>query len=406
MQKYNSSARLALCGGAPAAQIDAGISHDFPAEEGQILRVLRSGVWGGYSDAVREFESRFGRYIGEAHCITVANGTVSLEVALRCEGIGSGDEVIVPPYTFVATAAAVLQIGAVPVFVDIEHDTLNIDPQCFESAITPRTRAVIPVHFGGQAADMGPILAIARAHGLIVIEDAAHAHGGEYKGQRLGAIGDWGSFSFQQSKIITSGEGGCLITRDEQRARAARSYCNQGRIAGGAWYDHFTLGTNLRLTGFQAAILLAQFERLDEQTVTRNASAAALRSAIIEMPGVEPLLPASYCTRHALALFLFRYNSRETHVSKPLFEAALKAEGVPVMETYPRPLYGNPMFQKWPFRNTGCPVAETSCAEIVTLPLSLLNAGATAIEQTVDAMQKVLGNLDQLQELGVPEAAG
>lgn len=406
MQKYNSSTRLALCGGSPAAQIEAGISRNFYAEEAQILRVLRSGVWGGYSDAVREFESRFGDYIGEAHCITVANGTVSLEVALRCEGIGPGDEVIVPPYTFVATAAAVLQVGAVPVFVDIERDTLNIDSKCFESAITPRTRAVIPVHFGGHAADMDSILAIARAHGLVVIEDAAHAHGGEYKGQRLGGIGDWGSFSFQQSKIMTSGEGGCLITRDQQRARAARSYCNQGRIPGGAWYDHHTLGTNLRLTGFQAAILLAQFEQLDERIVTRNANAAALRSAMLEMSAVKPLLPMSYCTRHALALFLFRYNQHEAGVSKSLFEAALKAEGIPVMETYPRPLYGNPMFTKWPSRNTGCPVAERSCAEIVTLPFSLLNAGATAIEQTLGAMQKVLGNLDQLQNAGVNKAAG
>ena len=200
------------------------------------------------------------------------------------------------------------------------------------SAVTPR----IWIRFSPLLARMA----------LVVIEDAAHAHGGEYKGQRLGGIGDWGSFSFQQSKIMTSGEGGCLITRDEQRARAARSYCNQGRIPGGAWYDHHTLGTNLRLTGFQAAILLAQFEQLDERIVTRNANAAALRSAILEMPAVEPLLPASYCTRHALALFLFRYNQHETGVSKSLFEAALKAEGVPVMETYPRPLYGNPMFTK------------------------------------------------------------
>jgi dTDP-4-amino-4,6-dideoxygalactose transaminase len=368
-------------------------------EETRLLQVLRSGVWGGYSEAVREFESGFAEYIGAEHCITTANGTVSLEVALRCEGIGPGDEVIVPPYTFMATASAVLQTGAVPVFVDIERDTLNIDPERFAAAITPRTRAVIPVHFAGHPADMDPILDAARRNGLIVIEDAAHAHGGEYKGKRLGGLGEWGSFSFQQSKIMTSGEGGCLLTNGDKRAADARSYCNQGRVAGGAWYDHRTLGTNLRLTGFQAAVLLAQLERLDAETDARNVNADALRTAMAGMPGVEPLFPAPYCTRHALALFLFRFDSAATGVSKIVFEAALKAEGVPVMETYPWPLYRNRMFDACNFRNTGCPIAEAACAEIVTLPFTLLNAGSTAVQQTIAAMEKVLDNLNELRLL-------
>lgn len=361
----------------------------FLEEEKRLLQVLRSGAWGGYSEAVREFEARFGEYVG-GQCLTVANGTVSLEVALRCEGIGPGDEVIIPPYTFMATASAVLQMGAVPVFVDIERDTLNIDPERMAEAITPRTRAVIPVHFGGHAADMDRILEIARQNRLVVIEDAAHAHGGEYKGQHLGGLGEWGSFSFQQSKIMTAGEGGCLVSKDEQRLSKARSYCNQGRIEGGAWYDHHVLGTNLRLTGLQAAVLLPQLERLDAQTATRSRNAATLREAMLGMPGVDPLLPAAYCSRHALALFLFRFNGREMGMTKSRFEAALKAEGVPVMETYPRPLYGNPVFEKWPYRKMGCPVAEASCKEIVTLPFSLLNAGAAAIEQTIAALGKVL----------------
>jgi dTDP-4-amino-4,6-dideoxygalactose transaminase len=369
-----------------AEQTNEGLFRD---EEARLLQVLRSGVWGGYSEAVKRFEHDFGNYLG-AYCLTVANGTVSLEAALRCERIGPGDEVIVPPYTFMATASVVLQVGALPVFVDIERDTLNIDPQCIAAAVTPRTRAIIPVHFGGHPADMDAILEIARRHNLVVIEDAAHAHGGEYKRQRLGGLGHWGSFSFQQSKIMTSGEGGCLVSKDEVRIKNARSYCNQGRIEGGAWYDHHTLGTNLRLTGLQAAVLLPQLERLDAQTVERNRNAAILREAMLSMPGIEALLPAPYCTRHALALFLFRFNSREIGTSKTQFEASLKAEGVPVMETYPRPLYGNPVFEKWPYRNEGCPVAEASCREIVTLPFSLLNAGADAIERTIAAMQKVL----------------
>src|SRR6187402_124426 len=158
-------------------------------EEELILAVLRSGVWGGYSSAVKEFEERFAAYLSTAHCITMANGTVSLEVALHCEGIGPGDEVIVPPYTFMATASAVLRAGALPVFADIQADTLNLDPASFEAAITPRTRAVIPVHFGGHPADMDAILAISRKHGLVVIEDAAHAHGGRHRAGMLGALG-------------------------------------------------------------------------------------------------------------------------------------------------------------------------------------------------------------------------
>lgn len=388
--------RLALLGGTRTVQGDEKSNPVFQEEEKRLLEVLRSGAWGGYSDAVREFEARFGDYIG-AHCLTVANGTVSLEVALRCEGIGPGDEVIVPPYTFMATASAVLQVGALPIFVDIERDTLNIDPERIAAAITPQTRAIIPVHFGGHAADMERILTIARRHNLVVIEDAAHAHGGEYQGQRLGSLGEWGSFSFQQSKIMTAGEGGCLITRDAERARKARSFCNQGRVAGGAWYDHHMLGTNLRLTGLQAAVLLPQLERLDAQTRNRNENAARLRDAMLALPGVEPLCPASYCTRHALALFLFRFDSAEIGISKSVFEAALKAEGVPVMETYPRPLYGNPVFERWPYRNMGCPVAEASCREIVTLPFSLLNGGAACIDQTVHALKKVLHYVDDLQ---------
>ncbi len=395
------SGRLAICGGTPLARADEASRPVFLEEEAQLLQVLRSGVWGGYSEAVRAFEARFGSYLGGKHCLTVANGTVSLEVALRCEGIGPGDEVIVPPYTFMATASAVLQTGALPVFADVERETLNLSPERLAEAITPRTRAVIPVHFGGHPADMDRILDISQRHKLVVIEDAAHAHGGEHNGERLGGLGDWGSFSFQQSKIMTAGEGGCLIASDERRIEKARSYCNQGRIEGGAWYDHHTLGTNLRLTGFQAAVLLPQLERLDAETVSRNQNAAMLRNAMHSMPGVEPLTPASYCTRHAGALFLFRFDSGETGISKSLFEAALKAEGVPVMQTYPHPLYKNPIFEKWPFRNTGCPVAEAGCSEIVTLPFSLLNAGSAAIEHTVAAMEKVLHHLEELQSMPV-----
>ena len=359
-------------------------------EEERLLAVFRSGVWGGYSPAVKEFEDSFAAYLGAAHCVTMANGTVSLEVALRCEGVGPGDEVIVPPYTFTATASAVSQVGAVPVFADVQADTLNLDPARFEAAITPRTRAVIPVHFAGHAADMDAILEISRKHELVVIEDAAHAHGGRHRAGMLGALGEWGSFSFQQSKIMTAGEGGCLVTSDPERAAKARAYCNQGRREGGAWYDHYTLGTNLRITGFQAAVLLAQLDRLEAKAARRVVNAEVLRRELAGILALSPLTPAVYCERHAGALFLMRFDKDQAGMSKSEFEEALRDKGVPVMQTYPRPVYGNPLYEQLPFRNAGCPVAEQACREIVTLPLSLLNRAEGDFAAEIDGIRAVL----------------
>lgn len=361
-------------------------------EEERLLEVFRSGVWGGYSPAVKDFETRFAGYLSAAHCITMANGTVSLEVALHCEGIGPGDEVIVPPYTFLATASAVLRAGALPVFADIQPDTLNLDPARFEAAITERTRAVIPVHFGGHPADMDAICGIARRHGLVVIEDAAHAHGGKYRDRMLGSIGDWGSFSFQQSKIMTAGEGGCLVTNDPERAARARAFCNQGRKEGGAWYDHYTLGTNLRLTGFQAAVLLAQLDRLEADTERRRANIELLRAELSGVVALTPLTPAPYCGRHAGALFLARFHEAAAVLSRNDFAAALRARNVPWVQTYPRPAYANPLFEKEPFRDTGCPVAEQACREVVTFPLPLLNGSAADTVAMAAAIRSIAQN--------------
>lgn len=398
-------AELALCGG---KAIRGQRYPDWPyfdgREEAQLLDVLRSGVWGGYSSKIGAFEQKFGAYLGADHCIAVSNGTVSLEMSLRAEGIGRGDEVIVPPFTFMATASAVLQCGALPVFADVEANSLNLDPAKFEQAITDRTRAVIPVHFAGHAADMDAIIAIARRHGIVVIEDAAHAHGSEYKGIRLGTIGEWGSFSFQSSKIMTSGEGGCLVTQTHTRDQRARSYRNHGRSGAGGWYDHQTLGSNLRLSGFQAAVLLSQLERLDEQIALRSANATRLRRALSTIPGISPLTPADYCTRHSEAFFLIRLQDKDLGVNKVQFESALKAEGIPVMLTYPRPLYSNPLFERWPSRNTGCPVAEASCMDVAALPLNVLMAGSGDIDDVVSAVQKIVRNVGELRAGQSPDS--
>src|SRR6266487_5225054 len=218
------SLKLALLGGTP------GRTRPFTswpifgkAEEKRLLRTLRSGKWGRlHGPEVAEFENRFAAMHGCQHGIAVVNGTVSLRIALQAAGIRAEDEVIIPPYTFFSTASAVVEANAVPVFADIDLDTFNLDPKAVENSITPRTRAIIPVHFAGQPADMDAIMAIARKRKLIVIEDAAHAHGASYKDRPAGSIGHFGSFSFQSSKNLTAGEGGIIITNDDELAEDCR----------------------------------------------------------------------------------------------------------------------------------------------------------------------------------------
>src|SRR6266700_4153760 len=190
-------------------------------EEASLVRTLRSGKWGRLDGPeVAKFESRFAAMHGCKHGIGVVNGTVSLRIALIAAGIRAEDEVIVPPYTFFSTASAVVEANAIPVFADIDLDTFNLDPKAVQAAITPRTRAIIPVHFAGQPADMDAIMAIAKERKLMVIEDAAHAHGASYKNRPAGSIGHIASFSFQSSKNMTAGEGGILTTNDDQLAES------------------------------------------------------------------------------------------------------------------------------------------------------------------------------------------
>lgn len=198
-----------------------------------MLGALRSGKWGRLAgEQVAEFERRFAAMHGCRHGIAVVNGTVSLRIALMAAGLQAEDEVIVPAYTFLSTATAVVEANCVPVFVDIDLATFNMDPHAVEAAITPRTRAIIPVHFAGQPADMDALLAIAKRHGLFVLEDAAHAHGASWRDQPAGSIGACGSFSFQSSKNLTAGEGGIIVTSDDALAAACRSIHNCGRVPG------------------------------------------------------------------------------------------------------------------------------------------------------------------------------
>ncbi|MGB7158597.1 MAG: DegT/DnrJ/EryC1/StrS family aminotransferase [Tepidisphaeraceae bacterium] len=337
---------LALLGGTPIR------TKPFPTwpiygqpEEQALLRALHSGKWGKIDGSeVATFERRFAEYCGAKHGIAVVNGTVSLRIALMAAGIEAGDEVIIPPYTFLATATAVVEANATPVFVDIDRETFNIDPAAIEAAITPRTRAIIPVHLGGLPCEMDAIMNIAQRHRLVVIEDAAHAHGSEYKGRRVGGIGHVGSFSFQSTKNLTSGEGGIITTSDDTFAERCRSIHNCGRIAGGAWYEHHVMSANYRLGEFAGAILNCQLDRLDEQTNTRDANGRYLDKLLGKVPGITPQKRDERATRNAYHLYPFRYEQTVFGVPRSRFHEALAAEGIPGSTGYVLPLNRQPLF--------------------------------------------------------------
>jgi dTDP-4-amino-4,6-dideoxygalactose transaminase len=339
---------LAILGGNPVR------AADFPswpvfssAEESAIINAIRSGKWGGYGSEISEFEKAFGRMHEIEHTITCSNGTVALEVALRALSIHSGDEVIVTPFSFIASASAVLLCEGIPVFVDVDPETLNLLPAAVEAAVTPRTRAVIAVHFGGHPADMDALCDIARRHDLAIVEDCAHAVGARWKGKHVGNWGNVGTYSFQSFKLATSGEGGAIATNDPALAEAAWSYCNQGRKRGAEWYEHCSLGTNYRLTALQAAVLNEQLKRVPEQTKRRTQSAEYLRGQLAGFSGLGTGAIRKEVQNHPQYLMTLRYDPSEfSGVSRDVFIAAVQAEGIPLHPVYPHPLYRNLLFEK------------------------------------------------------------
>jgi dTDP-4-amino-4,6-dideoxygalactose transaminase len=409
--------KLALRGGEPVR------ARPFPSwpvfdgrEEELVLEVVRSGRWWSYtlgeaaaagdhaapSSKVAAFQHRFAAAHGCPYGVACVNGTAALEIALRALGVGAGDEVIVPPYTFVATASAPMLIGATPVFCDIHLDTFNLDPRRLEEAITPRTRAIIPVHFAGLAADLDAITALAGRHGIPVIEDAAHGHGGSWNGRPLGSIGVAGAFSFQVSKNMTAGEGGMVITHDAALAELCESLIWAGRKPGRPWYEHHRLGWNYRLTELQAAILLAQLERLPAQTQRRQDNGGYLASRLREIPGIAPLAAPAYATGHAWHLFVFRFLAEPFGLSRAQFLRALTAEGIPASSGYAHPLYRNPLFQQpgLPLDYAGfaerCPASEQACAEAVWLEHRLLLGDRVDMDDIAAAVAKVYEHREEL----------
>ncbi|GAB4539198.1 MAG: DegT/DnrJ/EryC1/StrS family aminotransferase [Anaerolineae bacterium] len=337
--------RLAIEGGNPVRE------RPFPAwpiwddrEEKALLEVLHSGRWGMLDgDRVHTFEKAFAEYQHARYGVCVMSGTAGLEIGLRAVGVGAGDEVITTPYTFIATTNAVLTVNAVPVLVDIDPETFNLDAGLIEAAITPRTRAILPVHFAGQPADMDAVLDIAQRYGLRVVEDACQGWGAEWRGQRLGALGDLGAFSFQSSKNINAGEGGIILTNDDELEDIVWSMANVGRTRHGLWYEYAREGWNSRLTEWQGAILLAQLERADELAERRHRNALYLTERLAAIPGIHPLKVDARVTRHAWHLFIFRYESQAFGgLPRAKFIEALQGEGIPCTPGYHLPINQTP----------------------------------------------------------------
>jgi len=320
-------------------------------ERAALMEVLESRVWWRTPGTrTLEFERNFARFHGAKHGVAVTNGTAALEVTLAALGIGPGDEVIVPDFTFIATASAVLFAGALPVLVDIRPDTFCIDPGQAEAAITPRTKAIIAVHMGGHPADLDSLVEIAETSGLALVEDCAHAHASQWNGRHVGTFGKAGTFSFQSSKLITAGEGGMVITNDDQVERVARSVHDCGRLPGEWFYSHFIYGSNYRLSEWQGAVLDAQLTRLDEQTARRHKNGRLLDHLLREIEGITPQKHDMRCTRNGQYAYIFHYNRKAFAGTDPeRFIEALKAEGIPNQASYP-PLHALDVFTSGEYR--------------------------------------------------------
>ena len=314
----------------------------------EVVKVLRSHqltLLAG--NEVKEFEDEMASYLGVEHAIGVNSGTAALHVSVASLDIGPGDEVIVSPFTFIATASSVLHHNAIPIFADIDDDTYALDPESVNEKINEKTRAIIPVHLAGIAADMDPLRELAEDHGLRIIEDACQSHGTEYKGKKVGSIGDLGTFSFYPSKNITTGEGGMITTNDSDLAEQCRLLRHHGEPS---WYVYNRLGWNYRMTEIQAALGKIQLKKLDAFIEVRNRNAHYLTEGVKEIPGINPPFVPDYC-KPAFNYWIGRLEPSVLGMEKEEF-----LENFPKSKVlYPRPLYQTKLFQEKKAYPRACP---------------------------------------------------
>ncbi len=349
-------AELALSGGRKTKQKSFPVWPQFDERERKALdEVLESRVWWRTPGTkTLQFENDYAKFHGAKHGIAVTNGTAALEVTMSALRIGPGDEVILPDFTFVATASAVLYAGALPVMVDVSQETYCIDVRLAAAAITGRTKAIIAVHMGGHPADLDALVALTKQKGIALVEDSAHAHATEWKGRRIGTHGAAGTFSFQSSKLMTAGEGGIIITSDDAFEKQARSVHDCGRVPGEWFYSHYINGSNYRLSEWQGAILGAQLTRLDEQTRHRHQNARLLDKLFSQIPGITPQTLDARCTRNGHYAYIFHVNTKEfAGASVERLIEAMNAEGIPNQASYP-PVHALDVFQNGEYRKRLC----------------------------------------------------
>jgi len=368
-------------------------------QQEKLINTLVNDSWGIGSESIRELEDTFALFHEAKSCIAINTGTNALWVALKAAGVSSGDEVIIPAYTFIATATAVLMANATPVFVDIEPNTFNMDPNLIESAITDRTKVIIPVHIGGNPADMESIIDLAMKHKLIIIEDAAQAHGAEWDGKKVGALHKGGIFSFQSSKNMSAGEGGAIVSNDEDFMDTCFAYYNCGRHRDGDWYEHRIIGGNHRMSAMAASLLIPQFETIENDMRIRDKNRQKLDQALSDMD-LEITHRYKKVTRESNHLYLLRYKAENFNdISREKFFDAMRAEGVYTYAGY-NPLYREDIFKgqgddfPWlknvNYSNISCPVTEQIADyQSVWLTQNHLLGDESDIQDIINAFEKV-----------------
>lgn len=401
---------LATNGGPPvrSAPYPAWPEHD-DRERSRLLAVLESGKWWSTDgDVTRQFEEAWGNFHGVAPAVACTNGTHAVELLLAAAGVGEGDEVIVPAWSFLATMSAVLMVNATPVLVDVEPRTGCIDPVLAEAAVTDRTMAILVVHIAGHPADMTALADICRRRGLALLEDCAHAHGSTWENQPVGTFGQGGSFSFQASKLMTAGEGGAVVSPDDEVRASARSYANCGRRPGEWFYSHYVLGGNYRMTEWQAAVLLAQLERFPEQQARRNSNAQWLNAELAKIPGVSPQYRDPRTTSQGNYCYVVMIDPDEFGASREQVHVALAAEGIPLTMSYP-PLHYLEVFatpgglspryrSSDHFRTMQLPVTERLAAVSLWFKTAVLMGDRRDAQDVVDAFVKVAENVRELRD--------
>ncbi len=410
--------QLAVQGGKPVR------TEPFPSwpriennDEKAWMEVLHKGRWCRLDgDYAKRFEEKWAQTLGAKHCLATASGTTALLTSLNALDVGPGDEVIVPPYTFVATINVVLMQHALPVYVDTDRETSQIDANKIEAAVTARTKCILPVHLGGSPADMDKILAVSKKHNLPVLEDACQSHLAEWRNRKVSTLGDLGCFSFQASKNLNSGEGGAILSNNQELIQSCASFHNNGRGTANYNFSYVRNGLNHRITEFQAALLLEQLARLEEQAKVREDNATYLTKLLRENPGITPARMYEGTTRNAYHLYMLRYNQDHfAGLPRSGFLKALEAEGIPNSSGYAplnkepfmkttlnsrafRKIYTAKMIAEYE-RRTHCPENDKLCEEAVWFFQTMLLGSHQDMDQIAEAIRKIQKHAGDLARL-------